>query len=258
MNYVSQNIKFLRTQKRLSQQRFADILEISKSRVGSYEEGRSLPSIETLQVLSNFFKISMDILVGNDLSKATDTTFLEIGNNRILFPITVDDANENLIEVVPIKTTAGYLNGYDDPEYVEDLDKIKLPFLSTGKHRAFPIKGDSMLPMKSGTLVIGRFLESTDDITDGKTYIIITKDEGLVYKRVYNPIDNNETLRLVSDNKTYPEYDVKVSEVLEIWEFRCSIHMQEYSEEELKISSIVTTLNSLGHEFKALEKIIKQ
>lgn len=53
----------------------------------------------------------------------------------------VDENNENLIEVVPVKATAGYLAGYDDPEYIEQLQKIKLPFLPTGKHRAFPIKG---------------------------------------------------------------------------------------------------------------------
>jgi len=67
----------------------------------------------------------------------------------------VDDNNENLIEVVPTKASAGYLAGYlagyDDLEYIEQLQKIKLPFLPTGKHRAFPIKGDSMLPMKDGS-----------------------------------------------------------------------------------------------------------
>lgn len=123
-------------------------MNVTRSRIGSYEEGRSAPTIEFLIHLSDYFKIPIDILLRNDLTKAQDTSFIEVGNKRVLFPIMVDENNENLIEVVPVKATAGYLAGYDDPEYIEQLQKIKLPFLPTGKHRAFPIKGDSMLPMK--------------------------------------------------------------------------------------------------------------
>ena len=47
-------------------------------------------------------------------------------NERVLFPITVD--TENLIKIVSAKTSAGYLLGYDDPIYIEQLEKIKLPF----------------------------------------------------------------------------------------------------------------------------------
>jgi hypothetical protein len=60
------------------------------------------------------------------LRKAKDTSFIEVGNKRVLFPITVNEENEDLIEIIPAKATAGYLLGYDDPEYIEQLQKIKL------------------------------------------------------------------------------------------------------------------------------------
>ena len=151
MNYISKNIKHLRKLKKLSQERLAEELKVTRSRIGSYEENRSAPTIEFLITFSDYFKIPIDILLRNDLTKAKDFSFIELNNQRVLFPITVDDNNENLIEVVPTKASAGYLAGYDDPEYIEQLQKIKLPFLPTGKHRAFPIKGDSMLPMKDGS-----------------------------------------------------------------------------------------------------------
>ncbi|WP_299385835.1 LexA family transcriptional regulator [uncultured Lacinutrix sp.] len=254
MNYISKNIKHLRSLKKLSQEGIAEELNVTRSRIGSYEENRSAPTIEFLIAFSDYFKIPIDILLRNDLTKAKDFSFIELNNQRVLFPITVDDANENLIEVVPVKASAGYLAGYDDPEYIEQLQKIKLPFLPTGKHRAFPIKGDSMLPMKDGSFVIGRFIEDRSEIKSGRTYVLVTLNDGMVYKRVYNEIDLNNTLVLKSDNKIYNEYSVPINEVLEIWEFTCSINTQEYTQEELKISSILGMFNELGIELEALKK----
>ena len=256
MKIIAKNIKHLRSLKKLSQEGLAEELHITRSRIGSYEENRSSPTIEVLIKLSDYFRIPIDILLRNDLTKSKDASFIEIGNQRVLFPITVDTENEDLIEVVPIKASAGYLSGYDDPEYIEQLQKIKLPFLPTGKHRAFPIKGDSMLPMKDGSFVIGRFVEDRSEIKTGRTYVLVTLNDGMVYKRIMNNIDYNNSLLLMSDNKKYNEYSVPINEVLEIWEFTCSINTQEYSEEELKLSSIIGMFNELGVELKTLEKLM--
>jgi len=254
MGFIQTNIKHLRAIKDLSQEELAEELKWTRSIIGAYEEGRSEPSIERLIRLSSYTNIPIDILVKNDLRLAKDTSFIEVGNKRVLFPITITEDNEDLIEVVPVKASAGYLLGYDDPEFIVQLEKIKLPFLPTGKHRAFPIKGDSMLPMKSGSYVVGRFIEDLIDIKSGKTYIVITENEGMVYKRVYNQIEENKTLKLMSDNKNYEAYEVSIHEVLEIWEFTCSINTQEYEEHELKISSILGMFTSLGIELKSLKQ----
>ncbi len=255
MKIVAKNIRHLRRLKGLTQEVLAEDLSVTRSRISSYEENRSAPTIDMLIKLSDYFKVPIDILLRNDLTKAKDSSFIEIGNQRVLFPITVDDDNNNLIEVVPVKASAGYLSGYDDPEYIEQLEKIKLPFLPTGKHRAFPIKGDSMSPMKEGSFVIGSFIEDRTEIISGKTYVLITLNDGMVYKRVVNQIKDNNTLLLISDNKNYEAFEVSIDEVLELWEFTCSINTQEYTKEELKISSIMNMFNDLGVELKALEKI---
>lgn len=256
MKNLANNIRHLRNLKGLSQEYLSEEVLISRSQLMSYESGRTEPSIETLIKFSDYFKLPIDILIKNNLSLSKESSFIDIGKQRVLFPITVDGSDEDLIEVIPLEASAGYLNGYADPEYVEDLSKIKLPFLPTGKHRAFPIKGDSMLPTKSGSYVIAKFLDDILDVKNGRTYIILTKDDGLVYKRVYNKIKENQSLLLVSDNKLYVEYEVPIQNVLEIWEFTCCINTQEYDEHELKISSIAQMFNQLGVELKALEKLI--
>lgn len=255
MKRISTNIRHLRKLKGLTQEQFADKVSITRSRVSSYEEGRSEPSIAFLITISDYFKLPIDILVKNDLTFSKESSFIEIGSQRVLFPIMVDTQDDNLIEVIPTEASAGYLLGYDDPEYIEQLQRIKLPFLPVGKHRAFPIKGNSMHPMKDGSFVVARFIENINDIKDGISYIVVTKNDGITYKRVYNKVEENNTLLLVPDNRNYENYNVPISEVVELWEFTCSINTQEYDEKDLKISSIATMLTQLGVELKSLAQL---
>ncbi len=253
MSYFAVNFKYLRTLKGFSQEQMAEELSITRSRVGSYEEGRSEPPLELLIKISDYYKLPIDALVKNNLTKVSDTSFINIGNHRILFPITVSEDNEDLIEIVPNKATAGYLNGYDDPEYIEQLEKIKLPFLPSGKHRTFPIKGDSMLPVRDGSYVVARYIENIQDIKYGRTYVILTLNEGIVYKRI-KAAEQDEILTLHSDNRNYQPYDIHKKDILELWEFTCCINTQEYDESELKISSIVQMFQELGVELEQLKK----
>ena len=250
MSYIGSNIKKIRKLKKLSQADFAQLFNLARPSVGAYEEGRSEPSIERLIVLSNYFDIPIDILVKNDLRTAKDTSFIEVGNKRVLFPVTVNETNEDLIDIIPVKASAGYLEGYADPEYIEQLEKIKLPFLPTGTHRAFPIKGDSMLPVKDGSFIVARFVDDISNIKDGRTYVVLTKEDGLVYKRIYK---EESALILHSDNKIYLPYTVNLNDVLELWEFTCCINTQEYSEDELKLSSIVNMFRDLKVELKSIK-----
>lgn len=254
MSNLSENIKHLRALRKLTQESLAVELSVSRSRISSYEENRSMPTIEFLIDFSEYFKIPIDILVKKNLTKSKDISFMEVGNKRVLFPIAIDSNNENLIEVVPVKTSAGYLLGYDDPEYIEQLEKIKLPFLPTGKHRAFPIKGDSMLPMKDGAYVVAKFIEDFNDIKNGSSYVIVTANDGMTYKRVYDKVEEKGSILLSPDNTSYQSYHVPIKEVLELWEFTCSINTQEYDEQDLKLSSIIKMFNDLKVELETFVK----
>ena len=126
------------------------------------------------------------------------------------------------------------MNGYADPEYIESLQQISLPFLGPGKHRGFPVEGDSMPPHEDGSIIIGRYVETLGEVLDGKTYIFITKSEGMVYKRLNK--NKKNVLVLESDNRLYPNYEVKASDILEIWEYKCNIGR---SDKKVKISKPV-------------------
>lgn len=253
MSYLKSNLPYLRRLWKLSQEGLAEKLNCTRSRIGAYEEGRSEPPLDLLIDISNFFDVPIDTLVRMDLRKSQNQSFIKIGNNRVLFPITVDKDNRENIEVVPIEASAGYLRGYSDPEFIEDLQRFRLPFLTTGTHRAFPVQGDSMLPVKSGSIIVGRFVEDIQALEDGKTYILLTKQDGLVYKRVYKKLKECNSLELHSDNTQYAPYEVKSENVLELWKFACCIQRQEPTNQDLKISNISQMLKGIQIELQSLE-----
>ncbi len=253
MSIVSQNLKYLRRRSGLTQEQMAEKIGIKRSLLGAYEEGRADPRLNNLLKISEIFGIAVDNLIGIDLTQNSPTDALPKKNGGApkVLAITVDNQDNENIEIVPQKAAAGYLNGYADPEYIEELPKFQLPVLpKNATYRAFEISGDSMLPLQPGTIVIGQYVESATDIKNGKTYVLVTQKEGVVYKRVFNYLEENGKLFLVSDNTQYSPYEISGEEVLELWEARAyiSLHFPDPSEggeEQLslkKLSSIVMEL----------------
>lgn len=241
-------------QKGLSQEQLADNLGITRSRLGAYEENRNEPSIDLLIAISDFFHIAVDALVRGDLTKTNLDGLMKVGKNRMLFPVVIDEDGRDAVELIPLKASAGYLRGYADPEYMEKLPRMKLPFLPSGKHRAFPIKGDSMPPIKEGSFVVAKYLDRIEDIKNGQTYIVVTKEDGISYKRIFNVNTKKGFLECHSDNKMYQPFNVNLKDILEVWEYTCCINMTDYKEEELNVGSIMSMLRNLQVEMEVIKK----
>jgi transcriptional regulator with XRE-family HTH domain len=239
MKKISKNIAHLRHLRGVSQEYLANDLNITRSRLSSWEEHRAEPPIDLIVRLSEYFNVSIDSLLKIDLTKVNDLRdLLKIGGNRILFPVMVDGEGKDLVELVPIRASAGYLQGYSDESFIESLPRISLPFTDSGKFRGFPIQGDSMPPIEQGAYIIGKYVEELTDIKDGKTYVVLTQNDGLVYKRLYNKIGEDGTIHLHSDNKAYYPYQVKPEEVFELWSFVCSLNPSDSPISDLVYNSI--------------------
>ena len=252
MSILSENMRHLRGQQKYAQQKIADDLLITRGRYAKYEDGSSEPPIEILIRLSKYYRISIDLLVGLDLSKYTLEKMMKLPDNRTILPITVDEKGENKIEIISEKAQMGYLQGYSDPGYIEKLQTISLPFLRNGKFRAFPASGDSMPPFKNGTFIVGKYVENVDDLKINKTYIFITKNEGVVYKRLQKKTARNITVS--SDNPLYKPYEIKLAELVEIWEYACSINTAEFETETLDMMTVKEMFLSLKKEIDLIKK----
>jgi transcriptional regulator with XRE-family HTH domain len=225
MTNLNENLRALRKQVKLTQDQFAAKLDIKRSLLGAYEEGRAEPKLELLQKIADVCKISVDDLIGKDLT--TEKPLAKTASfGKDVMVVTQDLEGRDNIELVPMKAAAGYLNGYADTEYVKELPRFQLPILKQGTYRAFEISGDSMLPILPGTIVIGEHLENLKNIKSGKTYILVSQREGIVYKRVFNYLEETGKLFLVSDNRQYAPYQIDASDVMEAWSAKAYISVQ--------------------------------
>lgn len=227
--FFSNNIKFLRKRRRRTQDDIATALGLTRPTLSGYENGVAQPNIKTLVDFSKYFNIAIDTLVKIDLAKLSEFQLseLERGNDifitgtklRVLATST-DKNNDENIELVPEKAKAGYASGFADPEYIKELPMFQLPFLSKQKkYRTFQLSGDSMLPISDGSWVTGEFLQNWSGIVNGHAYIILTLDEGIVFKIAENLIQEDNKLTLYSLNPAYQPYDVHISQIKEVWQF---------------------------------------
>lgn len=254
MSNISANLKYLRKKKGLTQQQFADNMEIKRSLIGAYEEDRAEPKYDLLKKIAEYFELTIDEFINEKINDTWKPKPKSQGSNLRVLSISVDkDDNEN-IELVPVKASAGYLNGFSDPQYIQDLPKFQLPIpsLKQGTYRAFEIKGDSMLPIHSGSIIIGEYLDNWNDIKVGDTYIIISKNEGVVYKRAGNKFKEDKELKLISDNKVYDPYSVPADDILEIWKAKA------YLSTALPEPTPEPTIETLSNMMAQMQKSISQ
>jgi transcriptional regulator with XRE-family HTH domain len=252
MSIISQNIKFLRKKKGLTQQQFADQLGIKRSLVGAYEEERAEPKYELLKTLASFFDITIDDFINETINEKWAPKPKGNPANLRILSISVDKEDNENIEMVPLKASAGYLNGYADPEYVSQLPKFYLPMFKQGTFRAFEIMGDSMLPIQPGSIIVAEYMDNWNDVKTGETYIIISKNEGVVYKRAGNRFKENKELKLISDNKVYDPYAIDADDILEIWKAKA------YISTELPEPTPEPTIETLSSMMAQMQKSISQ
>lgn len=167
---------------------------------------------------------------------------------------TVTPDNRENIELVSEKAKAGYTTGYADPEFIGDLPLFNLPFLSSNrKYRTFQLKGDSMLPIPDKAWVTGEFVQDWHDIRSGQAYIILTSNDGIVFKVVENDIEKRGRLVLFSLNPLYEPYEVHINNVRELWKFVHYIS-DELPEPVLPEKQLLRTVATMKQDLYQLKK----
>lgn len=229
MNYFSSNIKLLRARRKRTQSDVAVSLNLKRTTVNALENSISQPTVAQLQAFSKYFSLAIDTLVNADLNKLSESQFTDLqngfdvfikGTNIRVIAVTVNSDNIDNIEFVGEKAKAGYANGFADAEFIETLPVFNLPFLSSEKkYRAFAISGDSMSPIPDGAIIVGEYVNDFYLINSGQAYIVVTNEDGIVFKIVNNRIRDKKSLELISLNPAYKPFEVPITEVHEVWKF---------------------------------------
>ncbi len=249
MSRAGLNLKYLRKLRGWTQEEFASRLNIKRSLIGAYEEERADPRLDVLEIVADIFKLSLDELLLKDLSNSAGTgSYLQ--KRRMQKMATAD---RNVIHFVPVKAAAGYMTGYADSEFIDELNTFTLPMLTGGNYRAFEIIGDSMLPTPSGSIIVGEKVESLDDAKNNLAYIVVSRNEGIVYKRI---VKNNRTknkVSLVSDNPSYQPYQVNAEDIVELWQAQVVIG-KVATQQRWDVNSLANLVNNLQDQVSTLKK----
>ena len=200
-----------------------------------------------LEKVGDIFKLTLDELLRKDLNETKGGSYL--AKRRAL---KLSSAS-NEIQLVPVKAAAGYLAGYGDPEFLDELNTFTLPMLAPGNYRAFEIVGDSMLPTQSGSVIVGEKINAADDVKSNETYVVVSRNEGIVYKRVMKNNKLKNKLTLVSDNTAYQPYNVSTDDVIEIWKAQMIISKAN-TQQRWDVNQLASLVSNLQEQVSGLKK----
>ena len=100
MNF-SENLKIIRNEKQLTQEKLAELLNVSRQAISKWESGQGYPEIDKLVKLSEIFEVSLDELMiepPNQLNSQSDRKPATEPTNKIekqtvtLYGVEVDPA----------------------------------------------------------------------------------------------------------------------------------------------------------------------
>ncbi|GAB4091096.1 XRE family transcriptional regulator [Flaviaesturariibacter terrae] len=246
MGVSNKNLKYLRKLRGWTQEEFANKLSIKRSLLGAYEEERADPRIDVLEIVADLFKLSLDDLLRKDLSESKGNYLSRRRAQKLA-------AGRADIAFVPVKAAAGYLAGYSDPEFIDELNTFTLPMLAGGDYRAFEIVGDSMMPTPSGSVIVGEKVESLDDIKSNQTYIVVSKTEGIVYKRMAKNNRSKNKFTMISDNPAYQPYTLAAEDIVEVWQAQMII-ARANQQQRWDVNQIASLVTNLQQQVSVLKK----
>jgi transcriptional regulator with XRE-family HTH domain len=246
MSIANKNMKYLRKLRGWTQEEFANKLRIKRSLLGAYEEERADPRMDVLEAVADMFKLTLDELLRKDISENKPTYLSKRRAQKMA-------AGRADIPFVPVKAAAGYLAGFADPEFVDELNTFTLPMLAGGDYRAFEIVGDSMMPTPSGSVIVGERVENLDDVKNNNTYIVVSKTEGIVYKRLMRNNRTKNKFMLVSDNPAYQPYSVNAEDIIEVWQAQM-ILTKANTQQRWDVGQLANLVTNLQQQVSVLKK----
>ena len=253
---IGDKIRMLREAKGLKQSKFSLLVGVRQPNLSRYENNKVVPEDRTLKDILTIAGANMDwwetgegeaarphsgllkkpipyvngddqearslSIVGEDVQKTwSGSEFRELSDDRLLMTIPLVDEF----------AYAGYLSGWKDPEFIEDLPRhsIVVPKRHTGCYRAFAVKGDSMDNDRRDAIcaedvVVGRsidkhFWNAKFHLNKFRDYVVVHQD-GILIKRIVSHDVEEGIISCSSinpDKTAYPDFDVKLADVYEIY-----------------------------------------
>lgn len=90
---LANNLRFLRTKHKLTQDDLSSLLNISRQAYSNYETSKRTPDLDSLLHISRFYRISIDELVLDNLQSTYHTSALKTGEEYIPYVVMAKEKN---------------------------------------------------------------------------------------------------------------------------------------------------------------------
>ena len=195
-------------------------------------------------------KISRNHVIDNETSfhHFVDNQLHTISNLVKNEPEPFQKIGNKLTPLVKSNVVKEYLANCQKIDYLQSLPTLSLPFINVERSRAFEMGND--FPLQN-SIVVGNGISDWSEVKDGKFYVLVTAQQGVIYRRVYNQVKIKGALLLSSDNPTIPSFEISTKEVLEIWEVNSFIS-QQLPEPHISLERVKDLVDDLTHELDRL------
>ncbi|WNJ17425.1 S24 family peptidase [Pontibacter sp. G13] len=219
ISQLAKNLKYYRAKHQISQGQLATQCELKRSNIQCWEQGKSHPFEYNTRKLIAGMGIDRTDLFDRDL-ETLDQAQPEV----VPFDARMDAFNQ--VELIEI--AAGGLPGTMD--ITAEMERNSQQMAADGLI-VVRVKGESMLPhVHPDALLTCKRVDSVHSLKMGQRYLVDTKDEGGVLKRIMRSPQDDGSVILSSDNPDkdeFPDYAVAKQDILRIWEVKNYYHSCE-------------------------------
>lgn len=283
---LNQNIKVLRRNLKLTQEKFAVELGVKRSLIGAYEEGRATPPSDNLLKMANLAGISIDTLISEPLEShninVNDKLLNQLKESIViekkLEPITqLADSNfsefplfaQSIVKTPELKSISQESNTHSDrsiyyintsliskfikdpgfKQHLQILPKLQLPFLNH-QNQLWAFDSEQDFPLENSIIVAEQLLDF-NDIKDGDNHLILTKDGKVIYRRVYNQLKIKGLILTNSDKIGIQSSEILLHEIAYIM-FPVAYFSKSMPMPEKNLKGVLEKINALKSELEFL------
>ena len=248
---AAKRFKQIRETHGATQKEFAELLGI-KNNIADIERGRTKITGYTLVKMMQHYQVNPLWLYGFSALKEINTIQADISPKVITLN---SSTNENMV-LVDTKAAAGYPSNIQEPQWFNELPAFDfpLPEYRNATFRGFQVQGDSMYPhLKPNEWVIAKAIDNFQHLSNKRICVVVLKDSVLV-KQLHKKEDLS-IVNLISLNDSYPEIQININEIQEIWEVSSKLSFDIHSiGETATIHELQLTMQRLSNEVNNLKK----
>lgn len=216
---------------------------------------KTKPGYDVLLAIINGFDINPDFLFGkSDIMLQSEIEMIP-SNSKTPEPDSIITQAEEHVVYIPVQARADYWQKHGDIDYIKSLRSFKMPFLTKETFRCFEVQGNSMAQtFYDGDFVFGTSIKGVSEIRNNEVYVLVSKTNGVILKRVLKSTKQPHKLVLKSDNKdgNFPDLMLDSEDIMEIWKV-----IMYVSKQIAQPMNIFETLHELEKKIMNLESKIQ-